>query len=708
MIRHVIACCLLSTAFLFSATGGTDLRKGFLDPPHAAKPWCYWWWSNGNVDRETITADIEAMKRLGFGALLMVDSRGYWDKDDDHVPNPPVKLVWGSEAWYDHVEFAIRECARVGLEFTMNAAASGGTLNGFKDGKAYEVDIMDRDAVVAHLDRAIGPLLKRVGNLVGTTFTHIYSVSYEGNVRKDASWRQIKDTFYATMRQWAHDHGLKVFSESGGPWAWSAAEKAFAGADQLQMLEFNDFPQGEYWVGNSWGLTPQAGHANANGRFFTRGVVLAARQNGCRIASAEAFTHMLHHWSVDPALLKPLADQAFADGINRLVWHTFSCSPKSFGIPGVEYFAGSHVNRNVTWHDEAAAFVKYLGRCQYLLQQGEYVNDGEFDEKTRAYYGWGRGRKNPSEQFTWTHRRTADTDIFFIAGEGKGEVTLNAAAPSVELWDAVTGTITPAKAERVDGGKTKVALDLPTGGSVFVVFGAKCVSDSVTTAPSPSSSIVTGPWKVEFAYHPGVTAVPPRAVEMTELVDFTTRDDLRHFAGTATYRTKFDCGKSAAGEKVVLSLGTVPSGLAHVYVNGTDCGTVWCAPWEADVTAAVREGANELEIRYVNNWHNRLVGDCQLPPEERVTRSNVRYWTKPRKGDWKNSWSLRPTVYSGPSVNDPLQRSGLLGPVSVVRFGRQVVSGKKEGAKAMKNPNENSRSPDKVNATIGRVNATSS
>ena len=153
---------------------------------------------------------------------------------------------------------------------------------------------------------------------------------------------------------------------------------------------------------------------------------------------------------------------------------------------------------------------------------------------------------------------------------------------------------------------------------------------------------------------------------MKELVDFTTRDDLRYFAGTATYRSKFDCGTRTAGERVVLSLGTVPSGLAHVFVNGNDCGTVWCAPWEADVTAAVREGANELEIRYVNNWHNRLVGDCRLPPEERVTRSNVRYWPKPRAGDWKNSWSLRPTVYSGPSVNDPLQRSGLLGPVEVV------------------------------------------
>ena len=115
----------------------------------------------------------------------------------------------------------------------------------------------------------------------------------------------------------------------------------------------------------------------------------------------------------------------------------------------------------------------------------------------------------------------------------------------------------------------------------------------------------------------------------------------------------------------ILSLGEVPTGLAHVFVNGIDCGIVWCAPWEADVSSAVRDGENEIEIRYTNNWYNRLVGDCFLKPEERVTRSTLRYWTVPRTGDTSNTWRLRPTVYSGPSVSDKLQPSGLLGPVSI-------------------------------------------
>jgi len=95
---------LLASAFL-------SLWSAFATPSAGSRPWCYWWWVNGHADRETITADLEAMKVLGFGGVLMFDSRGYWD-DDDHVVNPKAELVWGSPEWYDLVEFAVRECAR--------------------------------------------------------------------------------------------------------------------------------------------------------------------------------------------------------------------------------------------------------------------------------------------------------------------------------------------------------------------------------------------------------------------------------------------------------------------------------------------------------------------------------------------------------------------------------------------------------------------
>ncbi|MBQ2624655.1 MAG: hypothetical protein IJG18_06115 [Kiritimatiellae bacterium] len=665
-----------------------SLWSAFATPPESARPWCYWWWVNGHTDRQTITADLESMKRLGFGGILMIDSRGYWE-NDEHVVNPKAELGWGTEGWYDLVEFSIRECARLGLEFSMNASASGGTLNGFIDGKEYEVDVMNRDEVVAHLDRAVGPLLKRVPDLVGKTFTHIYSVSYEGSVKTGGSWSAIKDNFYATMKDWSHSHGLKVFSESGGPWAFGA-KAAKLDCDQLDLLAHNDFPQGEFWVLDGCLEGPDARRANRGGRFFQRAAVLSARREGRRIVSLEAFTHMLRHWSVEPSTLKPLADIAFADGANRLVWHTYSCSPEKFGVPGAEYFAGTHINRNVTWHDDAVAFINYLWRCQALLQRGEYVDDGEFVNVATNYHGWGRYRKDDNAQFTAIHRREGDADWFFVAGEGKGDIVLNTASEgrSVEIWDAVTLTRKAADATALPGGKTRVTLYLPVGGSCFVVFAPDCAGEKSRVERVERVEIgVTNAWQVSFAYHRGISAAPPAPVTMETLRDWTSygedgkaaSTELRYFAGTATYRTtlpipsslNFSTFQPFNFSTVQLAIGKLDSGLAHVFVNGVDCGVVWCAPWEADVTSALREGENEIEIRYTNNWYNRLVGDCFLPAENRVTRSTVHYWSVPRrKPEGQSRWPLLPTIHSGPSVSDKLQPSGLLGPVRLVVRGK--------------------------------------
>lgn len=672
---------LLASAFL-------SLWSAFATPPAESRPWCYWWWVNGHADRATITADLESMKRLGFGGILMIDSRGYWE-NDEHVVNAKAELVWGTEGWYDLVEYSIRECARLGLEFTMNASASGGTLNGFIDGKEYETDVMNRDEVVAHLDRAIGPLLKRVPELVGTTFTHIYSVSYEGSVKTGGSWSAIKDTFYATMKDWAHSHGLKVFSESGGPWAFGATS-AKLDCDQLDLLAHNDFPQGEFWVLDDCLEGPFARHANRGGRFYQRAAVLSARREGRRIVSLEAFTHMLRHWSVEPSTLKPLADIAFVDGANRLVWHTYSCSPKKFGVPGAEYFAGTHINGNVTWHDDAVAFINYLWRCQAMLQRGEYVDDGEFVNVSTNYHGWGRYRKDDNAQFTTTHRREGDADWFFVVGEGKGKVALNASCEgrAVEIWDPVTTTRKVVAGEAMPDGKTLVELNLPVGGSAFVVFAPDCAGEKSRVERVERVEIgVTNAWNVSFAYHRGISAAPPAPVTMETLRDWTSfgedgkvaSTELRYFSGTATYRTTLTLPNSSTPPLLhsstrTLSLGELPTGLAHVFVNGVDCGIVWCAPWEADISRAVRAGKNEIEIRYTNNWYNRLVGDCFLPAENRVTCSSVHYWSVPRrKPETKSRWPLLPTIHSGPSVSDKLQPSGILGPVSVVVRGKSAA-----------------------------------
>jgi hypothetical protein len=59
--------------------------------------------------------------------------------------------------------------------------------------------------------------------------------------------------------------------------------------------------------------------------------------------------------------------------------------------------------------------------------------------------------------------------------------------------------------------------------------------------------------------------------------------------------------------------------IATVKINGINCGTIWTAPYELDITKAIKPGENKIEIEVTNTWHNRLIGDALLLPEKRTT-----------------------------------------------------------------------------------------
>lgn len=56
-------------------------------------------------------------------------------------------------------------------------------------------------------------------------------------------------------------------------------------------------------------------------------------------------------------------------------------------------------------------------------------------------------------------------------------------------------------------------------------------------------------------------------------------------------------------------------------MNGQEVSTVWCAPWEANLTPFVKNGENKLEIEVVNSLMNRMIGDASLPESKRLTYS---------------------------------------------------------------------------------------
>jgi hypothetical protein len=93
------------------AAGTVDLQRGFERPPDSARPWVYWFWLNGNISSNGITADLEAMQRAGIGGVLIMEV-------DQGAPLGPVNFMGGNwRALFKHV---VSEAQRLGLEVNMN------------------------------------------------------------------------------------------------------------------------------------------------------------------------------------------------------------------------------------------------------------------------------------------------------------------------------------------------------------------------------------------------------------------------------------------------------------------------------------------------------------------------------------------------------------------------------------------------------------
>jgi hypothetical protein len=58
--------------------------------------------------------------------------------------------------------------------------------------------------------------------------------------------------------------------------------------------------------------------------------------------------------------------------------------------------------------------------------------------------------------------------------------------------------------------------------------------------------------------------------------------------------------------------------IAQIKINGKEAGLVWAPPYDVDVTGALHAGSNRLEIAVTNEWTNRILGDRNLPPGQRI------------------------------------------------------------------------------------------
>ncbi len=261
---------------------------------------------------------------------------------------------------------------------------------------------------------------------------------------------------------------------------------------------------------------------------------------------------------------------------------------------------------------------------------------------------YGRGLET---KISWLHRRTDAADIYFVANNTDRTQEFNArfrvSGKEAELWHADTGEIEPAEFN-IDDGRTTVPLQLAERESVFVVFRRPTTSPARTLPRGSVTTIATidGSWTVTF---PSNLGAPPN-ITLAKLESWTANADegVKYFSGTAIYSKTVQIARRSfrPGERILLNLGTV-NDLAEISINGQPFGILWKAPYEVDVSSALKPGANQLEIKVTNQWTNRLIGD-RLVPARRVLAES-------------------PPAFGPPPT---LKDSGLLGPVTLVSVGR--------------------------------------
>ncbi len=173
----------------------------------------------------------------------------------------------------------------------------------------------------------------------------------------------IAQNYYDRFEDHARKFGLGTHPEAGGPHG--------APIDALRNFRSTTFPQTEFWAVSG------THRATEEERFFLKEASSAAHIYGKPFVAAEGPT------SMNPAAwseslggdLQPAFDHALTEGLNRLFWHEFTSSPAEYGKPGQEYFAGTHLNPNVTWWNQAGPFLLAFNRAQFLMLQGRSVSD---------------------------------------------------------------------------------------------------------------------------------------------------------------------------------------------------------------------------------------------------------------------------------------------------------------------------------------------
>jgi len=246
-----------------------------------------------------------------------------------------------------------------------------------------------------------------------------------------------------------------------------------------------------------------------------------------------------------------------------------------------------------------------------------------------------------------------DGKSFTVSGEDPEDITLAVSAGSERV----------AAVHRGEDGRPWVEAWEP-GRYELKTASGRTLRCETLALPQPQE--ITGPWELRF---PPNCGAPERAT-LEKLISWSEHSEsgVKYFSGTATYLKTINVPPEMLGKNrhLYLDLGKVQV-MAQVKLNGKDLGILWKSPYRVDVTDAVKAGENTLEVRVVNLWVNRMIGDEKMPEDSsRNADGTLKEWPQwLREGKPSPVGRYTFTTWRLWKTGDSLLESGLIGPVTL-------------------------------------------
>ena len=219
------------------------------------------------------------------------------------------------------------------------------------------------------------------------------------------------------------------------------------------------------------------------------------------------------------------------------------------------------------------------------------------------------------------------------------------------------------------GGRGDTVRMLARESGRYAVQAASGKTHTAIVEALPPAQELQGSWQVQFQPNRGA----PDHVTLDRLTSWSEHSDpgVKYFSGAATYRNSFQWTATASQSadrkrQVFLDLGRVEV-IAEVKLNGKPLGILWKAPFRVEVTGALKPGENALEVKVVNLWVNRQIGDEQLPEDsDRKPDGTLKSWPQwVQEGEPSPTGRYAFTSWRLWKKSDTLLESGLLGPVTL-------------------------------------------